>query len=130
MNKIKILWIEDDLDFGPSIHFRIEDELADNKIQISGCELLKNGDGMRNIVRDWKPDVIMMDHNLEDVRINGANLIAEIRLYDHDTPIIYYSSEMDEQLISLVKDEHKVFSTGRKEVHNELTTLLIKEFTS
>lgn len=128
MKLVKIAWIEDDLEFGPSIHFRIEDELYENGIELDQPELLRNGQRMRPVIRDWKPNVIMMDHNLEDVRINGANLIAEIRLYDHETPIIYYSSEMDEQLIELVKGEHKVYSTGRNEVHNELLSHLIKEF--
>ncbi|WP_138431353.1 response regulator [Fodinibius saliphilus] len=129
MNEIKIFWIEDDLTFGNTVHLRIEDELEDNGISLADPELSKNGDGFRNVMRDWEPDIIMMDHNLDNVRVNGANLIVEIRLYDNDTPIIFYSSEMDQTLTDMVDGEQNIKISQRNNVHDELLTLILKEFT-
>ncbi len=43
MRKLKILWVEDDLNFGPSIHFRIDGELEKLNIQLDEPELLQDG---------------------------------------------------------------------------------------
>lgn len=128
MQKLKVLWVEDDIKFGPSIHYRIEDELKEVEITLATPELLTDGKDVWVMVRDWKPNIIMMDHNLEDVKINGANLIVEIRFHDHDTPIIYYSSEMDDRLKKLVEGEHKVYICSRPDVPSELIRLIKEHF--
>lgn len=128
MKNVKLLWIEDDANFGPSIHYRIEDELQQNNIILDEPEILQNGNYVWDTVRDLKPDIIMMDHNLQDVRVNGANLIIEIRFQNNETPIIFYSSEMGPTLMNLVNGEHKVFTTTRADVHSELMRLVISEF--
>ena len=128
MKELKLLWVEDDEKFGPSIHFRIEDGLLSNGIKLSEPQLLKSGDGVWETVRIWQPDIIMIDHNLEDVLINGANLVVEIRLHDNDLPIIFYSSEMDEKLANLVVNENQVYTSKRADVHSELERLIFRLF--
>ena len=125
---IKLLWVEDDLKFGPSVHFRIEGELGKISVKLSKPELLEDGQHVWITVRDWKPDIIMMDHNLSDVRINGANLITEIRFHNNDTPIIFYSSEMDNKLMELVEGHSNVITSTRGDVHSELVRLISEKF--
>lgn len=128
MRELKILWVEDDEKFGPSIHFRIEDSLIQNGIKLTEPILLGNGEGVWETVRDLEPDIIMMDHNLEDVIINGANLVIEIRFHNNETPIIFYSSEMGEKLSNLVKNENEVYISKRADVHSELERLISDRF--
>lgn len=128
MRKLKILWVEDDDKFGPSIHFRIEDDLTKKNITLEEPELLQSGDGVWETVRDLQPDIIMMDHNLEDVIINGANLVVEIRFHNNDTPIIFYSSEMGAKLANLVANENEVYTSTRADVHSELERLILSSF--
>ncbi len=128
MRKLKVLWVEDDLNFGNSIHFRIGDDCNEMGIELEDPELLQNGNYVWDTIRDLKPDIIMMDHNLEDVRINGSNVIVEIRFLDNETPIIFYSSEMDGRLMKLVEGENKVYTSTRADVHSELLRLIRKEF--
>ena len=124
MKQLKILWVEDDLNFGDSIHLRIKREITKLGFEFSSVEKLTNGNHVSDTVRDWQPDIIMMDHNLDDVLINGANLIIQIRFQNHDTLIVYYSSEMDQRLIELVQNENKVFASSRDNVADELLKLL------
>lgn len=128
MRKLKILWVEDDVNFGPSIHFRIEDNVRDLGLEFQEPELLQNGNFVWDTVRDLKPDIIMMDHNLEDVNTNGALLTTEIRFHNNETPIIYYSSEMGPKLMELVKGESNVFTSTRSDVSVELLRLLTNKF--
>lgn len=120
MKELKILWVEDDINFGPSIHFRIENEMNELGFNFENPKLLINGAYVWDTVRDWTPDIIMMDHNLEDITTNGAKLIVEIRFHNHETPIIFYSSEMGERLINLVRGENEVYTSTRADVHAEL----------
>ena len=106
----------------------IEEELNEIDVELSKPELLENGEHVWITVRDWKPDIIMMDHNLSDVRINGANLITEIRFHNNDTPIIFYSSEMDEKLMELVEGHDNVVTSTRGDVHSELIRLVKEKF--
>ncbi len=131
MRKVKVLWVDDDSNFGPGVQLRYEDELLDLGIELSDPNPhlnLKNGEYVHETVANHEPDLIMMDHNLEDVVINGANLINSIRFVNHDTPIIYYSSEMDESLINLIKDENNVTSMKRGEVESSFFTIIHKFF--
>ena len=130
MKELTILWVEDDEKFGPSIHFRIEDSLLENGIKLTEPQILTNGNGVWETVRIWEPDIIMMDHNLEDVIINGANLIIEIRLHNEDIPIIFYSSEMDEKLANLVINEEEIYISKRADVHAQLERLIAEKFPS
>lgn len=124
MQQLKVLWVEDDLNFGDSIHLRIKREVTRLGFELSVIEKLTNGNHVSDTVRDLQPDIIMMDHNLDNVLINGANLIIQIRFQNHDTPIVYYSSEMDQRLIELVRNENKVFPSSRDNVADELLKLL------
>lgn len=131
MKKIKILWVDDDENFGPGVHLRYEDDLADIGIALINPKphlLLKNGNYLHETVLTHEPDIIMMDHNLDDVMINGANLIISIRHINHDTPIIYYSSEMSQGLIEFVKNENNVSAIQRGEVESSFFTLIKKHF--
>jgi CheY-like chemotaxis protein len=124
MKNLKILWVDDNVTFGPSIHVRIKSEVVKLGFNLAEIETLQNGKYVWDTVRDWKPDIIMMDHNLDDVKINGANLIIEIRFHNNETPIIFYSSEMDDKLISLIDDEVRVYPSTRDDVGAELLHLI------
>lgn len=124
MKKIRLLWVDDDIEFGPSIHFRIIEDALKLGFEFEEPETLEGGEYVWDTVRDWKPDIIMMDHNLDDVRLNGANLIIEIRFHNTNTPIVFYSSEMDDKLIKLVEDEANVYPSIRDDVGAELLKLL------
>lgn len=121
MKKIKILWVEDDPNFPKSVLLRLKSDLNKIGVEIEE-EKLTDGNYVWETVRDWKPDIIMMDHNLESVQTNGALLVLEIVfVQNHDgTPIIFYSSAMDEKLVGLVNNANNVSPTGRDEVHTEL----------
>lgn len=131
MKKIKILWVDDDDNFGPGVNLRYEDDLLDIDIELINPKphlLLKSGEYVYETVLTHKPDLIMMDHNLEDVKINGANLVIGIRHINNDTPIIYYSSEMSKELMKLVQDENNVTAMQRTDVESSFFTLIQKFF--
>tara|TARA_R110000737_G_scaffold350849_1_gene391123 strand:- start:1499 stop:1891 length:393 start_codon:yes stop_codon:yes gene_type:complete len=128
MRELKLLWVEDDKNFGPSIHFRIENEIKELGFTFSEPQILTSGEHICDTIRDWTPDLIMMDHNLEDVTVNGANLIIEIRFQNHDTPIIFYSSEMGENLMNMVQGENEIYTSTRADVHSELQRLIEDKF--
>ena len=121
MIKIKILWVEDDPHFANSVLLRLRTSLNQMNVEVDE-EKLKDGNFFWETVRDWKPNVIMLDHNLESVQTNGAQLVLELRFVQNhnNTPIIFYSSAMDEQLIGKVSSAINVSPTGRDEVHTEL----------
>tara|TARA_R110002126_G_scaffold75715_1_gene188916 strand:- start:316 stop:717 length:402 start_codon:yes stop_codon:yes gene_type:complete len=129
MKKIKILWVDDDGNFGPGVHLRYEDDLKEIGIELVNPKhhlILKSGEYVYETVRTHEPDLIMMDHNLEDVKINGGNLVVGIRLINNEIPIIYYSSEMNSDLMKLVEDENNVTSMQRTEVESSFFTLIKK----
>lgn len=128
MKNIKVLWVDDETTFGDSIHFRIEDELLEKDITLEIVDNLSGGTHVWATVRDLKPDLIMMDHNLEDVIINGANLVAEIRHLNDKTPIIFYSTEMGTTLMNLVNGYDRVYTSTRLDVHSEMVRLILQEF--
>lgn len=131
MKKIKVLWVDDDPNFGPGVHLRYEDDLLELNIELTDPNPnlnLQNGEFVHDTINLQQPDLIMMDHNLEDVKINGANLIRSIRFLNHDTPIIYYSSEMSDSLINLIKDENNITSMQRGDVESSFFTLIKKLF--
>jgi hypothetical protein len=121
MINLKILWVENDLNFPGSVLLRLKNDLLEMKVDIEE-EKLTDGNYVWETVRDWVPDIIMMDHNLESVQTNGALLILEIVFVQNhdDTPIIFYSSAMDERLMGLVSKANNVNPVGRDEVHTEL----------
>ena len=102
MINLKVLWVEDEDNYPDSINYRLENELNALSVNITNIEIIKTGRDVWIMVRDWKPDIVMMDHNLEDVTINGANLITEIRFHNNELPIIFYISEKGPELIALV----------------------------
>jgi DNA-binding response OmpR family regulator len=128
MKKIKLLWVEDDINFPKSIHFRIGSDVRKLGYELMEPDILPNGQYMWDTIRDFPPDMIMMDHNLEDVNTNGALLTTEIRFRNNDTPIIYYSSEMGPSLIDLVRGERKVYTSTRNSVPEEIIRVLGLEF--
>lgn len=130
MRNLKILWVEDDPNFPDSVKYRIRRKLKSLKISIDDPTIESNGRFVWEIIRDLKPEIIMMDHNLEDVVINGANLIVQIRFHENDTPIIFYSSEMGPELIEMVDGENEVYTSPRGDVADELLRLITNKFTA
>lgn len=131
MKKVKVLWVDDNTDFGPGIHLRYEDDLLNIGIELidpNPSLILNGGEHVNGTVVTHEPDLIMMDHNLDDLQINGAFLIVNIRQINNDTPIIYYSTEMNDELIQLVKDEHNVVSMQRGDVESSFFTIIKNTF--
>lgn len=129
MKELKVLWIEDVESYPASIHLRIKKELESFGFTFSDPIVLTGGRYVWDTVRDEMPDIILIDHNLEDVMINGANLIIEIRFHNNETPIIYYSSEMSDILMNLVKNEHKVHTASRQDLQSDIIRIIRQEFT-
>jgi len=127
--EIKLLWVDDDTEFGPAIEFRLNTTLVVKNLELVHVDLLQDGNFIWETVRQLKPHIVMMDHNLQDVKRNGANFITEIRLHDNELPIIFYSSEMGPALMQLVQGENRVFTSTRNDVHAELMRLISAEFT-
>jgi DNA-binding response OmpR family regulator len=130
MRKLKILWVEDDGTYPASVHLRTKRELTLLKIELDDPIILTSGHYVWETVRDEKPDIILIDHNLEDVMINGANIIIEIRFHNNETPIIYYSSEMSTTLMKLVDDEYKVHTALRQDLESDIVRIITEEFTT
>jgi len=121
MTKIRTLWVDDKDNFPESTIWRIQNDLDKLGVDVE-IEKLKDGNFVWETIRDWKPHVVMMDNNLESVQTNGGLLILEIRfVQNHDeTPIIFYSSGMDDKLIQLVSTSANVTPTTRDDAHVEL----------
>jgi|SRR5665647_995987 len=129
MRKLTVLWIEDDSSYPESMHLRVKKELASLDLEFDNPIVLTDGEFVWETVRDHQPDIIFVDHNLEDVKVNGANLIIVIRFHNNETPIIYYSSEMSDKLMKLVEKEHKVHTALRQDLHSDLIRIISQEFT-
>jgi hypothetical protein len=129
MKSLRVLWVEDDASYPESMHLRTKKELANIGIELLYPIVLTDGEFVWDTVRDHDPEVIFIDHNLEDVRVNGANLIVEIRFHNNETPIIYYSSEMCDLLMKLVEKEHKVHTALRQDLHSDIVRIIKQEFT-
>lgn len=129
MINLKVLWVEDEDNYPDSINYRLENELNALSVNITNIEIIKTGRDVWIMVRDWKPDIVMMDHNLEDVTINGANLITEIRFHNNELPIIFYSSEMGPELIAMVDGYDEVYTSPRNDTQDELLRLIKNKFT-
>ncbi len=131
MRKLKVLWVDDNINFGPGIHLRYEDDLLNINVELIDPKphlVLINGEYVNGTIVTHQPDLVMMDHNLDDVKINGANLIINIRHIDSKVPIIYYSTEMNDALKELVQDENNVKAMQRGDVESSFFTLIKKEF--
>ena len=128
MRKLTVLWIEDDSSYPESMHLRVKKELASLDLEFDKPIVLTDGEYVWETVRDYQPDIIFIDHNLEDVKVNGANLIIVIRFHNNETPIIYYSSEMSDKLMKLVEKEHKVHTALRQDLHSDLIRIISQEF--
>lgn len=128
MRSLKLLWVEDDPTFPSSVTYKLKGSLRNLDITLKE-EILNGGSHFGDTVRDWVPDIIMMDHNLEDVLINGANLIVTIRFNNNETPIIFYSSEMGPGLIEMIDGYSEVYASPRGDVSDELLRLIQSKFT-
>jgi len=129
MKNLKLLWVEDDANFPESVIYRLNRSLEILNVSFIQ-DTLTNGKNVWEVVRDWQPDIIMMDHNLEDISVNGAELIVHIRFHNNYTPIIFYSSEMGPSLTNMVKGESEIYISPRGDVSDELLRLVQDKFAS
>lgn len=91
MNKIRILYIEDDLDFGRLTKITLEN---DNFTVV----LARNAEKGLACFREKRPDLLLVDLDLEGFR-DGIGLIREIKEQLPWFPVIVYSSHTDPETI-------------------------------
>ena len=124
MADLKLIWVDDKPEAGPSIEFRVEPDLTINSHRIVKSEYLENGQYLIPTIRQINPSIILMDHNLNDIERNGAVLIAEVRLHFENIPIIYYSTEMNEAMKSNALRFNSVYPIIRDDVAAELLRIV------
>ena len=92
-----ILYVEDDADARRLLRFLLESE----GYQIKTCKTSEEG---LETARQTNFSVIILDYYLPN--INGVEICREIRTYDQETPIIFYSGA------AYHKDKEKGLAAG------------------
>jgi CheY-like chemotaxis protein len=94
-NKKKVLVVDDD-----EMHlYTTKELLLDDRIEVITH---KNGFGVTNLVRELKPDLVLLDINMP--ALSGDNLAALLLDNDHTSrvPIVFHSSNDEDSLRKIV----------------------------
>lgn len=90
MSDIKVLVVEDE----QLIAFEIESALESLGFIVDGA---KNSDEAIKSVNDFKPNIILMDINLEHSKKDGIDTVKEVKQIIPDMPIIYLTAFSDDK---------------------------------
>jgi len=114
MNKSKILIVEDE----GLIAIDIKEKLFE--LGFNDCEIAENIDSTLGKVKSFKPDLILLDINLND-RLDGIEL-ADIIHKDKNTPIIFVTAYSDENTFDRAKITNPFGYLIKPFTANELNT--------
>ena len=89
MDKIKVLFIDDDIDFGKMLCLALEE----NGIQVHYANSLA---GIAAIVKDISPDIILLD--VEIGTQSGIDILPQIKAVAPHTPILFVSSHHESEV--------------------------------
>lgn len=86
MNEMKILLVDDELDFL---------KIMGARIKSWGYKLIKSSNGKEaiEIVKAEKPDIVLLDYMLPEM--DGIAILKEIRKMDNDLPVIMFTAHPD-----------------------------------
>ena len=93
MDKIKVLIVEDET----IVAFDIESALENLGFEVCDCAL--NYDEAVACVKEYSPDIILMDINLKDSKKDGIDTVKDIKKIK-DIPIIYLTAFSDDETIN------------------------------
>lgn len=96
MDKIKVLFIDDDLLIGQIVTIGLQNAGYDTHFQSSIA-------GLNIVITDYQPNVIVLDVEIGDK--NSIDYASSIKEIAPNTPIIYVSSHIDSSIIVRAIDE-------------------------
>jgi len=102
--KIRILLVEDDIDFAFLIKKRIK---KDKRLECTGYA--QNKDSGIKLAKELKPDIVLMDLNLSGSELDGIGAAKEIKLTTGAKVLLLTSFEEPEITINASK---KAFASG------------------
>lgn len=85
MDKIKVLFVDDDVALGNIVTLALEDAGYEVHYQTSLV-------GIISVVQEWQPNVIVLD--VEIGAKNGIDVVPELKAIAPDTPILFVSSHI------------------------------------
>lgn len=86
MNKIKVLFVDDDVALGSIISLALEAAGYETHYQTSLA-------GIKEVVKDWQPDIMVLD--VEIGNKNGIDAVPELKLIAPNTPVLFVSSHVE-----------------------------------
>lgn len=86
MNKIKVLFVDDDVALGNIITLALEAAHYETHYQTSLA-------GIKEVVKDWQPDIMVLD--VEIGNKNGIDAVPELKLIAPNTPVLFVSSHVE-----------------------------------
>lgn len=91
MDKIKVLFVDDDMALGHIVTLALEDLGYEVHYQTSLA-------GIRNVVKEMLPDVVVLD--VEIGAKNGIEVIPELKLIVPETPVLIVSSHLESENVA------------------------------
>ncbi len=88
--KIKVLLIDDEIDFTQPMSFWLESKNYATMSASSGEAALK-------LMQDYNPDIIFLDLNMPGM--DGVQTLRKIREVNNDVPVIFISAYVDDRRI-------------------------------
>ena len=115
MEKIKVLLVDDEMDFL---------ELMSVRIESWGYDLVKakNGKEAVELVKSEKPDVVILDYLLPDM--DGIAVLREIRKFNEKIPVIVFTAYPDTKAIQVAGKLGIAAFIPKLSAHSEVLPLL------
>jgi len=123
LKNVTVLYVEDEISISEEVDFLLSTKVKKVYVASNGIEGLE-------LFKEHKPDIIVSD--IEMPKMNGLDMIAEIKKEDTDTPIIVTSafSETDKLLkaIELKVDAYLLKPINLKELLQKIETFTRTKF--